>query len=716
MEDETSTVAPPPLDIKAKAALMRAASNKGREPTAKEIVDTLFPLARRIKVPKTIGDEVISEGRMVRLCPKGKLCIFNRDRYPHDGLQIGETSFKENSGYSNAKSHLMSCCFAQNEEQMLEAYWIAKVSGPTSKKQSVLRGYFPAPSGGAAVKPVHIMHAKDHELFSFVEMIVMENWPLSSVENELYRRNMKHTHKFSMKTVREVILAMTLGVEKILATEMKEAGMGSIVHDGWTKRGTHYFALFATYKATRTIYSDGVFNKVTGTVVSLLSVSPLHDKAHDEESQNSFDMDDDDVVEEAAEFSARTHKVHIVDILQNFYHIDPKTWITNQTADSASVNIKLAQLLDIPHINCVSHLLNNELKKWMENSNTATVPNNATRSFGPGTVCRLVHESMKSLRSNINAALLRIETHLGPTLQNDTRWSSAHAVMAKWEKIEDHAAAASIEPKSTIELPPTSIIFKRAAKNTKLMLDDINAVVLLLQERVLSYAECRALLDELMYESECNSKISTSHWHGNQLSTEYIAPNSSKITSPHFASAVLKMQRRQMAALTAVERLAISKWLKSNTALPRSNNMDRTVSLAERLKHKTKKDKGEKRTVDGVAVGELSQDSCLDHVIGSAAEVERLWSEARWILTDNRSKTAPILVEAILFLRYHRGLWDENSVMEARHAVKEAARLTREEKKTTELSQRLEAAEAQQENINNTDNVDATNEEEPLLW
>ena len=48
--------------------------------------------------------------------------------------------------------------------------------------------------------------------------------------------------------------------------------------------------------------------------------------------------------------------------------------------------------------------------------------------------------------------------------------------------------------------------------------------------------------------------------------------------------------------------------------------------------------------------------------------------------------------------------------MEARHAVKEAARLTREEKKTTELSQRLEAAEAQQENINNTDNVDATNE------
>ena len=94
MEDETSTVAPPPLNIKAIAASMRAASNKDGEPAAKEIVDTLFPLARRIKVPKTMGDEVISKGCMVRLCPKGKLCIFNRDRYPNDGLQIGETSFK----------------------------------------------------------------------------------------------------------------------------------------------------------------------------------------------------------------------------------------------------------------------------------------------------------------------------------------------------------------------------------------------------------------------------------------------------------------------------------------------------------------------------------------------------------------------------------------------------------------------------------------------
>ena len=101
---------------------------------------------------------------------------------------------------------------------------------------------------------------------------------------------------------------MTLGVEKmLLAVEMKEAGRGSIVHDGQTKRGTHYLALFATYKTTRTVYSNGVFKEKTGTVVSLLSVSPLHTRA-DDDSEN-FDNDDyDNEFEEAADFSARTHK------------------------------------------------------------------------------------------------------------------------------------------------------------------------------------------------------------------------------------------------------------------------------------------------------------------------------------------------------------------------------------------------------------------------
>ncbi len=66
----------------------------------------------------------------------------------------------------------------------------------------------------------------------------------------------------------------------------------------------------------------------------------------------------------------------------------------------------------------------------------------------------------------------------------------------------------------------------------------------------------------------------------------------------------------------------------------------------------------------------INDDTCLDRVIGSAAEVEHLWSMARYTLTTTRSIMPPIVFEAILFLRMNRVLWDERTVMEALAAVR----------------------------------------------
>ena len=65
-----------------------------------------------------------------------------------------------------------------------------------------------------------------------------------------------------------------------------------------------------------------------------------------------------------------------------------------------------------------------------------------------------------------------------------------------------------------------------------------------------------------------------------------------------------------------------------------------------------------------------NDDTCLDHVIGSAAEVERLWSMARYTLTTTRSIMSPIVFEAILFLSMNRVLWDERTVKEALAAIR----------------------------------------------
>ena len=56
-----------------------------------------------------------------------------------------------------------------------------------------------------------------------------------------------------------------------------------------------------------------------------------------------------------------------------------------------------------------------------------------------------------------------------------------------------------------------------------------------------------------------------------------------------------------------------------------------------------------------------------DFILGSAAEVERLWSIATNVLTDERKKTSPLMLEAVLFLRVNSRLWDVQTVKQALH-------------------------------------------------
>ena len=90
-------------------------------------------------------------------------------------------------------------------------------------------------------------------------------------------------------------------------------------------------------------------------------------------------------------------------------------------------------------------------------------------------------------------------------------------------------------------------------------------------------------------------------------------------------------------------------------------------------------------------------------MFGSAAEVDRLWSEARYIMTTTRSKMAPIFFEAISFLRYNRYLWDEKTVQEAYLAVKDDQKTNRLEKKLRELSVEEQNEGEEDEDTNKSD-------------
>jgi hypothetical protein len=77
-------------------------------------------------------------------------------------------------------------------------------------------------------------------------------------------------------------------------------------------------------------------------------------------------------------------------------------------------------------------------------------------------------------------------------------------------------------------------------------------------------------------------------------------------------------------------------------------------------------------------------DDCFDHVIGSAAEVERLWSIARYIFTTTHSTLSPIIFEALLFPRANGTLWDVRTVQRALLAVSDDLKSDRLKKKLAE--------------------------------
>ena len=106
---------------------------------------------------------------------------------------------------------------------------------------------------------------------------------------------------------------------------------------------------------------------------------------------------------------------------------------------------------------------------------------------------------------------------------------------------------------------------------------------------------------------------------------------------------------------------AVKKWVGKkkggNAEAPDSPLKTLAEQMKKSAKGSSKKRKGE----------EIDDDVFDHHVLGCAAEVERLWSIARYVLTSQRSKMSPIpiMFETILFLKFNRELWDEKSLQKA---------------------------------------------------
>ena len=143
-----------------------------------------------------------------------------------------EEVYKSPRGYSNLTQHLPTCRGANYEErfrQHLEDNGITLDSNGKVKTGKITQKTIDA----------FVNHgSKELRAAMWIEWLAMRNMPLSEIENPITRELAKSHEPFSIKSIRKYIIATAQMAEKAVAAEMAEAGVVTLIMDGWTADGT----------------------------------------------------------------------------------------------------------------------------------------------------------------------------------------------------------------------------------------------------------------------------------------------------------------------------------------------------------------------------------------------------------------------------------------------------------------------------------------------
>lgn len=264
----------------------------------------------------------------------------------------------QGTGYSNPFSKLKNCF--GGEDKLMAAYWAVcnlKVNKKDNDKNTI----------HAAILHSAGFTAEENALTDWLNMIIVKNWALSSVECKYHRNMCKHNHYFSVKRICMMMFILGEVVEtKITRLLVNTKAVG--LYDGFTRNSTHYVALYASF-----IEGEGPQVKSSTHRIILLGVSPMiaindetvaadgADETHHIDSNAESDVDPEEVVEEDAgttysfKFDANHHVHHFKTILKAYKKDNIQDFFVAFLSDNASVNRKTARLAGVPHLPCHNH-------------------------------------------------------------------------------------------------------------------------------------------------------------------------------------------------------------------------------------------------------------------------------------------------------------------------------------------------------------------------
>ncbi len=319
--------------------------------------------------------------------------------------------------------------------------------------------------------------AKVKNMYSWLELIVMKNIPLTWVDDELIRKASCYD-PISSNSLKKYMELLCRKMEEELRTTLPQKF--GIIFDGWSEGNDHYLALFAIY------------DHKGETKTPLIAFQPIPDYDAPDESEYQL--------------TAAAHKEFIISTLA-FYQREPEA-LTFLVGDNCSTNKSLATRCGVPLIGCGSHRLNLAVKKFLEPFES---------------ILKKIHELMGKLSTIKQAAKLRRVTTLQPIKRNVTRFSSTFSMLKRFFELEEHLDTRDSE---LIPFIPS----RREEQDLRILLSDLKvfeSVSKKLQEADINLLVQRKLFDALI------SKY--------PLTDEYLGPASRIVHSPNFESGICKI-------------------------------------------------------------------------------------------------------------------------------------------------------------------------------
>ena len=143
--------------------------------------------------------------------------------------------------------------------------------------------------------------------------------------------------------IRKVLFHLVRIVESNISKDLEIAKQGAIMHDGWSKSGTHYVSLFAQYNRTVMQNTGKIRRTVLVPASVLLAMRPMagildknnEDLDDDLDSNSSEDEEEEvkqqHVPEEATTFTAEVHAEFFKDVMKK-YNVVLEDWAVCQVS------------------------------------------------------------------------------------------------------------------------------------------------------------------------------------------------------------------------------------------------------------------------------------------------------------------------------------------------------------------------------------------------